>query len=64
MRVVGRCVVVNVVSVTPPPLLLLLGAPADISFVMTKLTKNVIVTLVVGQLVRPALTDALRVYEP
>lgn len=54
------------VVVTPPLLLLLLGASADISIVdaMTKLTKKVVVPLVVGQLVRPALTDALRVYEP
>ena len=43
------------VLVTPPLLLLLLGATADISIVdaMVKLTKKVIVPLVVGQLVRP-----------
>ena len=51
------------VVVTPPLLLLLLGASVDISIVdaMTKLTKKVIVPLVVGQLVRPALADALKV---
>ena len=51
------------VVVTPPLLLLLLGASADISIVdaMTKLTKKVVVPLVVGQLVRPALADALKV---
>ena len=42
------------VLVTPPLLLLLLGATADISIVdaMVKLTKKVIVPLIVGQLVR------------
>ena len=51
------------VVVTPPLLLLLLGASADISIVdaMTKLTKKVVVPLVVGQLVRPSLADALKV---
>jgi len=50
------------VVVTPPLLLLLLGASSDISIVdaMTKLTKKVVVPLVVGQLVRPALADALK----
>ena len=50
------------VLVTPPLLLLLLGASSQISVLdaTIKLTKKVIVPLVAGQLLRPAIADQLK----